>query len=116
MLLVISKRRSQLRQVIATSVRQVMGYLDDTPDVETKTAVIKTLLDLTEGKVRARGLRRPAPLLERPSCGLPVGAPVGVAPAAVARGEASRRPDSGLIPLCHGFPLSRCTWRLSGPG
>lgn len=50
-LLLLSKRRSQLRQVITAIVRQVMGYVDDTPDLQTKTALIKTLQDLTEGKV-----------------------------------------------------------------
>ncbi|KAL6767011.1 hypothetical protein ACKKBG_A38220 [Auxenochlorella protothecoides x Auxenochlorella symbiontica] len=68
-LLLLSKRRSQLRQVITAIVRQVMGYVDDTPDLQTKTALIKTLQDLTEGKMyveieRARLTRRLAQMTE----------------------------------------------------
>lgn len=49
--LLLSKRRSQLRQVVQSMVRQCMGYLEGAPDLATRTELIKTLQALTEGKV-----------------------------------------------------------------
>jgi hypothetical protein len=51
----LSKRRGQLRQVIQSFVRQAMGYIDKTPDKATKVSLIKTLQTVTEGKVRGWG-------------------------------------------------------------
>jgi hypothetical protein len=48
----LSKRRGQMRQVIQSFVRQAMGYIDKTPDKATKVSLIKTLQTVTEGKVR----------------------------------------------------------------
>jgi len=48
----LSKRRGQLRQVIQSFVRQAMGYIEKTPDKATKVSLIKTLQTVTEGKVR----------------------------------------------------------------
>jgi 26S proteasome regulatory subunit N5 len=50
-ILLLSKRRSQLKQAIQAFVRQAMGYLDKVPDQETRVALIKTLQTVTEGKV-----------------------------------------------------------------
>ncbi|EFN56675.1 hypothetical protein CHLNCDRAFT_56118 [Chlorella variabilis] len=54
----LSKRRSQLKQAVTGMVRQCMGYIADAPDKarrqrlgETKTELIKTLQALTEGKI-----------------------------------------------------------------
>lgn len=38
-------------QVIQAFVRQAMGYIEQTPDKETKISLIKTLQGVTEGKV-----------------------------------------------------------------
>jgi hypothetical protein len=50
----LSKRRSQLKQAVQSMVRQAMGYIEQTPDQDTKVELIKTLQTLTEGKVRRR--------------------------------------------------------------
>ncbi|KIZ02997.1 26S proteasome non-ATPase regulatory subunit 12 [Monoraphidium neglectum] len=65
----LSKRRGQLRQVIQSFVRQAMGYIDKTPDKATKVSLIKTLQTVTEGKIfveieRARLTRRLAAIQE----------------------------------------------------
>lgn len=65
----LSKRRGQLRQVIQSFVRQAMGYIDQTPDKATKVSLIKTLQTVTEGKIfveieRARLTRRLAAIHE----------------------------------------------------
>jgi hypothetical protein len=45
-------------QVIQAFVRQAMGYVEQTPDKDTKVSLIKTLQTVTEGKVgRAEGLK-----------------------------------------------------------
>lgn len=49
--LLLSKRRSQLKQAVQAFVRQTMGYLDKVPDQDTRVALIKTLQTVTEGKV-----------------------------------------------------------------
>ena len=38
-------------QAVQSFVRQAMGYIDQTPDKETKVELIKTLQTVTEGKV-----------------------------------------------------------------
>ncbi len=49
--LLLSKKHGQLKQAITKMVQVVMGFLDETPDTETKLAVIETLRTVTEGKV-----------------------------------------------------------------
>ncbi|GBF93932.1 26S proteasome non-ATPase regulatory subunit 12-like [Raphidocelis subcapitata] len=68
-IVLLSKRRGQLRQVIQSFVRQAMGYIDSTPDKATKVSLIKTLQTVTEGKIfveieRARLTRRLATIQE----------------------------------------------------
>jgi 26S proteasome regulatory subunit N5 len=53
-IVMLSKRRSQLKQAIQAFVRQSMTYIDEAPSREVKVALIKTLQAVTEGKVRAR--------------------------------------------------------------
>jgi len=50
-ILIISKRRSQLKQVITETVQKAMGFLEGTPDVETKVELLDTLRTVTEGKI-----------------------------------------------------------------
>ncbi len=47
----LSKRRAQLKQAIGAVVREAMSYIDETPDVKTKTRLIETLNDVTSGKI-----------------------------------------------------------------
>lgn len=68
-IILLAKRRSQLKQVVQAFVRQAMGYLADTPDKETKVELIKTLQSVTEGKIyveieRARLTRQLATIKE----------------------------------------------------
>ena len=49
--LVLSKKHSQLKQAITKMVQTVVGFLDETPDMETKLSVIETLRTVTEGKI-----------------------------------------------------------------
>ena len=49
--LLLSKKHGQLKQAITKMVQIVMGFLDDTPDSETKLSVIETLRTVTEGKI-----------------------------------------------------------------
>jgi 26S proteasome regulatory subunit N5 len=49
--LVLSKKHGQLKQAITKMVQTVMGFLDDTPSLETKLSVIETLRTVTEGKI-----------------------------------------------------------------
>lgn len=46
-----SKKHSQLKQAITKMVQVVMGFLDDTPSLDTKLTVIETLRTVTEGKI-----------------------------------------------------------------
>lgn len=48
----LSKKHGQLKQAISKMVQVVMGFLDDTPNLEVKLSVIETLRTVTEGKVR----------------------------------------------------------------
>ena len=49
--LLLSKKHGQLKQATTKMVQTVMGFLDDTPNLETKLSVIETLRTVTEGKV-----------------------------------------------------------------
>ncbi|CAD7697337.1 unnamed protein product [Ostreobium quekettii] len=50
-IVLLSKRRGQLKQAVQNFVRQAIGYLDKTPDKATKVELIKTLQAVTEGKI-----------------------------------------------------------------
>ncbi|EIE19531.1 putative 26S proteasome regulatory subunit [Coccomyxa subellipsoidea C-169] len=68
-ILLLAKRRSQLKQAVQAFVRQAMGYIDQTPDKESRVELIKTLQTVTEGKIfveieRARLTRQLAKLKE----------------------------------------------------
>ncbi|KAK6341982.1 hypothetical protein TWF730_001463 [Orbilia blumenaviensis] len=47
----LAKKHSQLKQAVTKMVQVVMGFLDDTPDVDTKLSVIEALRTVTEGKI-----------------------------------------------------------------
>ena len=49
--LLLSKKHGQLKQATTKMVQVVMGFLDETPNMETKMSVIETLRTVTEGKV-----------------------------------------------------------------
>jgi 26S proteasome regulatory subunit N5 len=49
--LALSKKHGQLKQATTKLVQTVMGFLDDTPDLDTKLSVIEMLRTVTEGKV-----------------------------------------------------------------
>ncbi|KAL1972323.1 hypothetical protein VTN31DRAFT_7542 [Thermomyces dupontii] len=48
---VLSKKHAQLKQATTKMVQTVMGFLDETPNLETKLSVIDTLRTVTEGKI-----------------------------------------------------------------
>ncbi|KAK8816660.1 hypothetical protein WA577_002006 [Blastocystis sp. JDR] len=50
-ILLLSKRRAQLDDVIAALVRKGMTYLPPIDDFDTKMALLKTLLDISDGKM-----------------------------------------------------------------
>lgn len=50
-IVLLSKRRSQLKQAVAKMVQECCGYVDQTPDKETKIQLIDTLRQVTEGKI-----------------------------------------------------------------
>ncbi|KAK4192542.1 PCI domain-containing protein [Podospora australis] len=49
--IVLSKKHGQLKQAITKMVQTVMGFLDDTPSMEVKLALIETIRTVTEGKI-----------------------------------------------------------------
>ncbi|KAF9888378.1 hypothetical protein FE257_008656 [Aspergillus nanangensis] len=49
--LLLSKKHGQLKQAITKMVQVVMGFLEDTPDMDVKLSVIQTLRTVTEGKI-----------------------------------------------------------------
>lgn len=51
--LLLSKKHGQLKQAVTKMVQTVMGFLDETPNLEVKLSVIHTLRTVTEGKVSA---------------------------------------------------------------
>lgn len=53
-ILLLAKRRSQLKQAVQAFVRQAMGYVDEAPDEGARVELIKTLQSVTEGKARNR--------------------------------------------------------------
>lgn len=53
--LLLSKKHGQLKQAVTKMVQVVMGFLDDTPNLEIKLSVIETLRTVTEGKVCSHG-------------------------------------------------------------
>ncbi|GJV77551.1 26S proteasome non-ATPase regulatory subunit 12 homolog A-like protein [Tanacetum coccineum] len=68
-ILVLSKRRGQLKQAVTAMVQQAMQYIDETPDIETKIELIKTLNSVSAGKIfveleRARLIKRLAKIKE----------------------------------------------------
>lgn len=50
-IVLLSKRRSQLKQAITKMVQECCTYVDQTPDKETKIKLIDTLRQVTEGKI-----------------------------------------------------------------
>ncbi|RMZ74853.1 hypothetical protein DV737_g5665, partial [Chaetothyriales sp. CBS 132003] len=50
-LLLLSKKHGQLKQAITRMVQVAMGFLDETPNLETKLSVIEALRTVTEGKI-----------------------------------------------------------------
>jgi 26S proteasome regulatory subunit N5 len=68
-ILVLSKRRSQLKQAVSAMVQQAMQYIDDTPDLDTRIELIETLNNVSAGKIyveieRARLIRKLAKIKE----------------------------------------------------
>ncbi|XP_050380987.1 26S proteasome non-ATPase regulatory subunit 12 homolog A-like [Argentina anserina] len=68
-ILVLSKRRGQLKQAVTALVQQAMQYIDQTPDLETRIELIKTLNNVSAGKIyveieRARLIKRLAKIKE----------------------------------------------------
>ena len=49
--ILLSKRRAQLKQAIGAVVREAMSYIDETPDVKTKTQLIETFNEVASGKI-----------------------------------------------------------------
>jgi 26S proteasome regulatory subunit N5 len=47
----LAKRRGQLKQVVQAFVRQAMRFLDDAPSKDAQVSLLKTLQAVTEGKV-----------------------------------------------------------------
>ncbi|GMP25495.1 hypothetical protein CsSME_00002334 [Camellia sinensis var. sinensis] len=50
-IVLLSKRRGQLKQAVTAMVQQAMQYIDETPDIESKIELIKTLNNVSAGKV-----------------------------------------------------------------
>ncbi|KAK9797011.1 hypothetical protein WJX73_004598 [Symbiochloris irregularis] len=68
-ILLLAKRRSQLKQAVQAFVKQAVSYVDKAPDRETTVELIKTLQAVTEGKMyveieRARLTRQLARIQE----------------------------------------------------
>ncbi|GMI65900.1 hypothetical protein HRI_000259300 [Hibiscus trionum] len=65
----LSKKRGQLKQVVTAMVQQAMQYIDETPDLETRIELIKTLNSVSAGKIyveieRARLIKKLAEIKE----------------------------------------------------
>lgn len=52
-IVLLSKRRSQLKQAVTKMVQECCTYIDKTPDRETMIKLIETLRSVTEGKVKS---------------------------------------------------------------
>lgn len=68
-IVLLAKRRSQLKQAVQAFVKQAVSYVDQAPDKEITVELIKTLQSVTEGKIiveieRARLTRRLAKIQE----------------------------------------------------
>ncbi|KAF1875575.1 hypothetical protein Lal_00006204 [Lupinus albus] len=68
-IILLSKRRGQLKQAVTAMVQQAMQYIDETPDVETRIELIKTLNNVSAGKIyveieRARLVKKLAKIKE----------------------------------------------------
>ncbi|KPJ02799.1 PREDICTED: 26S proteasome non-ATPase regulatory subunit 12 [Papilio xuthus] len=50
-IVLLSKRRSQLKQAVVKMVQECCNYVNKTPDKETKIKLIETLRSITEGKI-----------------------------------------------------------------
>jgi len=51
-IILLSKRRSQLKQAVTKMVQECCTYVDKMPNKETTVKLIETLRSVTEGKVR----------------------------------------------------------------
>uniref|UniRef100_A0A7N0TRH7 PCI domain-containing protein n=1 Tax=Kalanchoe fedtschenkoi TaxID=63787 RepID=A0A7N0TRH7_KALFE len=68
-IIVLSKRRGQLKQAVTAMVQQAMQYIDQTPDIDTRIELIKTLNLVSAGKIyveieRARLIKKLAKIKE----------------------------------------------------
>ncbi|XP_077216456.1 26S proteasome non-ATPase regulatory subunit 12 homolog A-like isoform X2 [Tasmannia lanceolata] len=68
-IILLSKRRGQLKQAVTAMVQQAMQYIDETPDIETRIDLIKTLNSVSAGKIyveieRARLIKKLAKIKE----------------------------------------------------
>ncbi|KAG1346377.1 26S proteasome non-ATPase regulatory subunit 12 [Cocos nucifera] len=68
-IVLLSKRRGQLKQAVTAMVQQAMQYIDETPDVDTRIELIKTLNSVSAGKIyveieRARLIKKLAKIKE----------------------------------------------------
>ncbi|KAJ6996742.1 hypothetical protein NC653_013364 [Populus alba x Populus x berolinensis] len=62
-IVLLSKKRGQLKQAVTAMVQQAMQYIDETPDLDTRVELIKTLNSVSAGKIyveieRARLIRK----------------------------------------------------------
>ncbi|XP_010246273.1 PREDICTED: 26S proteasome non-ATPase regulatory subunit 12 homolog A [Nelumbo nucifera] len=68
-IILLSKRRGQLKQAVTAMVQQAMQYIDETPDIKTRVELIKTLNSVSAGKIyveieRARLIKKLAKIKE----------------------------------------------------
>ncbi|KAF8405925.1 hypothetical protein HHK36_008003 [Tetracentron sinense] len=68
-IVLLSKRRGQLKQAVAAMVQQAMEYINETPNIETRIELIKTLNNVSAGKIyveieRARLIKKLAKIKE----------------------------------------------------
>ncbi|KAG2716420.1 hypothetical protein I3843_03G127400 [Carya illinoinensis] len=68
-IVLLSKRRGQLKQAVTAMVQQAMQYIDETPDLEARIELIKTLNNVSAGKIyveieRARLIKKLAKIKE----------------------------------------------------
>ncbi|EPS67773.1 hypothetical protein M569_06999, partial [Genlisea aurea] len=68
-IVLISKRRGQLKQAVQAMVQKAMQYIDQTPDLDTKIDLIKSLNSVSAGKIyveieRARLIKKLAKIKE----------------------------------------------------
>ncbi|XP_068652051.1 26S proteasome non-ATPase regulatory subunit 12 homolog A-like [Aristolochia californica] len=68
-IVLLSKRRGQLKQAVTAMVQQAMQYIDETPDLEMRIELIKTLNSVSAGKIyveieRARLIKKLAKIRE----------------------------------------------------